>query len=902
MTMLGYVRGGADRQRRPESNVAPPPTKLSAPISSSHASRSTAHLTTIQVSGRNGHLATASASASLSSSSKNTASAAFDHAPYSSKKYNGTGYQSTDSASDRRKDAAIQQDQQLLLQHQQQQLRPHQEEARHPRRHSNSNGRPENSSSSGSSSIVSGADANFRAGMKLIQQAYEEKYQSLIEEVNTWKWISEEQSAQMTAMAAELARVEDKYAALQKEMAQLEVFRKAIVSMVDQHSGVSLTELEQSILETIEADAENAGAGAGLEAVADADTSSFILDGGTESPQAPYPHQHRSVREDFSMREQKHSSLTTGKGSPRASSSRPRASTETSTKRSGSISYVAETRARHQPSSTLLSPLGLSGTRGVAQVLSDSSSNGQTKMHKSGSTDSLRNKRNTISTTSRSIYPNTPLSTGSASKRHSSTTSSLNSRSRSGTASSRVVPASSSFSSNSTPSTSPRQPTANSSATSVITRTIRQQQQQREYSANVRNSMSQMATLSGGAPSNAPHLDPSDRRQASSDSNVSGQTGDLGSTNRRGQRPPSSTAHSFSGLSPAAAELLKQQEQQQRQEEEKINLQKSPPGYLQQQQELHHPSEDESRRRSVVYSQSRSHVKDRSVPTHHQSQTQHSTKSNDTTLDRHHYQSGYESTTRLQSRRQSATSGDKPGTYSSTAGSNGHQSQQSGSGVDASAFTLLYKEIRDSMDTQSFGLFARVVTAFNEGEKTTDETLQEVSKIVQDRALNQRFRDLIHKAIAEKESQLENGGANETMDGDVTLEIDHSLLLEEDESRIEEGDEDLAEDERGNDLRDRNRDNGSDERFHEDNNSLGMNDSGLTGGNEEEELLNHARDGDLNDLDDPDQSRLSIEGPSLLIADREELQGMVDSSRSGEWSGPITDRPGYLPDSFGFYA
>ena len=33
--------------------------------------------------------------------------------------------------------------------------------------------------------------------MKLIQQAYEEKYQLLIEEVNTWKWISEEQSAQV---------------------------------------------------------------------------------------------------------------------------------------------------------------------------------------------------------------------------------------------------------------------------------------------------------------------------------------------------------------------------------------------------------------------------------------------------------------------------------------------------------------------------------------------------------------------------------------------------------------------------------------------------------------------------------------------------------------------------------
>jgi hypothetical protein len=98
--------------------------------------------------------------------------------------------------------------------------------------------------------------------------------------------------------------------------------------MVDQHSGVSLKELEQSILETIEADAENAGAG--LDTVADADTSSFILDGGTESPQAPYPHQHRSLREDYSMRERKHTSSAAAKGSPQASSSRPRASTEVS--------------------------------------------------------------------------------------------------------------------------------------------------------------------------------------------------------------------------------------------------------------------------------------------------------------------------------------------------------------------------------------------------------------------------------------------------------------------------------------------------------------------------------------------------------------------------------------------
>ncbi|KAG0380944.1 hypothetical protein BGX24_002626 [Mortierella sp. AD032] len=210
MTMLGYVRGGAaaDKQRRSESNVAnaPPPTKLAGPISSTHTSRSATHLSTIPASARNGHLA------SFTSSTKGTASTAYDHASYS-KKYNTAGYQPMDSTGDKRRDVGLQQDQQ-----QQQQQRQHQEDVRHPRRLSNSNGRPENSSSSGSSSIVSGADANFRAGMKLIQQAYEEKYQSLIEEVNTWKWISEEQSAQMTAMAAELARVEDKYAALQKEV------------------------------------------------------------------------------------------------------------------------------------------------------------------------------------------------------------------------------------------------------------------------------------------------------------------------------------------------------------------------------------------------------------------------------------------------------------------------------------------------------------------------------------------------------------------------------------------------------------------------------------------------------------------------------------------------------------
>ncbi|KAG9320732.1 hypothetical protein KVV02_001780 [Mortierella alpina] len=67
-------------------------------------------------------------------------------------------------------------------------------------------------------SAASVPDANFSTGIKMIQQAYEDKYQALEEEVNTWKWISEEQSTQMTAMAAELAKVEGEYAALRKEV------------------------------------------------------------------------------------------------------------------------------------------------------------------------------------------------------------------------------------------------------------------------------------------------------------------------------------------------------------------------------------------------------------------------------------------------------------------------------------------------------------------------------------------------------------------------------------------------------------------------------------------------------------------------------------------------------------
>jgi len=55
---------------------------------------------------------------------------------------------------------------------------------------------------------------------------------------------------------------------------------------------------------------------------------------------------------------------------------------------------------------------------------------------------------------------------------------------------------------------------------------------------------------------------------------------------------------------------------------------------------------------------------------------------------------------------------------------------------------------------------------------------------VKDRALNQRFKNLIEQAIAEKENQLDEAG-NETMDGD------RSLLMEV----VEEGDEELFDEE-----------------------------------------------------------------------------------------------------------
>ncbi|KAF8981066.1 hypothetical protein BGZ46_003303 [Entomortierella lignicola] len=594
----------------------------------------------------------------------------------------------------------------------------------------------------------------FRTGMKLIQQAYEDKYQALVEEVNTWKWISEEQSVQMTAMATELSRVEESYAALQKE---------AIVSMVDQHSGVSLTQLEQSILETIEADAENGDAGYG--AVADADTSSFMLDDDdAESSSAQLPHQSRFVREDNASREQRISNVsasvsTSLKNSPQSISSRPRAFTEISAKRPGSTQNPNQSAAGYSPSRQ-----GSSSARNSSAALSDNSSNGLKKMQKSESTDSLRSKRNTISSSSRPIYPNSLLSTGTG-KRHSSV-SPQSPRTKAVLPTSRTTANSSSFTTNSTPSTSPRQPTGSlvtSSIAGSITARNSRQQLQKEYSLHVRNSMSQLAGLSGV--SSLSSTSPGDRTTSAIQSK-SGSSG-VSQVARRSQRSGSDSL-SASGISPAALKLIRQQEQQQELEEETEYKQKGSSGVR---HVPHHQTDDEDYRRSANQEHARSNHRKASESGHESVSRSHVI--------------GYESSSKYESHYQNSSHGDKHESHP-TGTTDTNNAKHSNGGVDASAFTMLYKEIRDSMDASSFGMFARVVTAFNEGDKTTEETLEEVGKIVKDRALNQRFRDLIHQAIAEKESQLENEPGNRTMEGDLTLEIDQSLLLDDDQDLKED--------------------------------------------------------------------------------------------------------------------
>ncbi|CAO3568290.1 unnamed protein product [Mortierella alpina] len=808
MTTLAHHRAPAGKSNRIDTTIPPTLSKPAMPLAShsqSQSTRSAAQPGAARVSSRN----VIAKGPALSSSSSS-----FEHARASRKHSSSNNHSHSETIDEAYEVGGLPDESRLGR------SRSHS----HSNSHSNSSsfsrtdallartnqGRIQSASSNPSASAAAVPDANFRAGIKLIQQAYEDKYQALEEEVNTWKWISEEQSTQMAAMAAELAKVEGDYAALRKEMAQLEMFRKAIVSMVDQHSGVSLAELEQSILGTIEADAENLEAG--YDAAIDADTSSFMLDDDAVSSIAPLPAHGQHRREDYPTRERvagiSAAVASSFRFSPQRLAPRPRASTETAVRRPKSTQQNMDVKNRSTVMRESLSPLAhhsAPSSRRRTDALSDSSSSGLKMLQKSGSTDSLR-KRNTISASSRPLYPAASHSSADPSKRHSSV-SPLSPRVRAATSSSRAATGSNSFTSNSTPSTSPRQPLLNHAAStaaatlsnSMAARTARQHQQQKEYSLGVRSSMSHLAGGSGVAPKSS-NQSLRERRQPSSEEspgvqrNQSSQSNGVQSSHRTHRS--NSGAASVNALSPAAIELLREHELQQQREKEEdeesgTHRRRVSNGHAGRRASHHFQSpEDEDQRRSVHHTRTRSGTNG-SVHSNHQMHS--ATEPENNVVHGHPLRSGNDASARAEAsspprRRQSQLYADKAAPISksssiskATESQQQPQQQQSNGGVDASAFTMLYKEIRDSMDATSFGLFARVVTAFNEGEKTTEETLQEVGKIVNDQGLNQRFRDLIHQAIAEKESQLENDAGNETMEGDITLDLDQSLLVEHDD-------------------------------------------------------------------------------------------------------------------------
>ncbi|KAF9359357.1 hypothetical protein BGX34_008417 [Mortierella sp. NVP85] len=622
----------------------------------------------------------------------------------------------------------------------------------------------------GGNTSLATVDANFKEGMRLIQQAYEDKYQALIEEVNTWKWISEEQSTQMAAMAAELARVEESYAALQKE---------AIVSMVDQHSGVSLAQLERSILETIEADAESAGA------VVDADTSSFILDDDAEPSQVSPLYQQHFVGHRYpygkSVANGSTASLAQFKSSPRSAPSRPRASSEVSMKKGTKTQNLSRTMYKAGYSPSIQG--GSSGTTALSDTF-----NGLKRIPKSESTDNLQSKRNTITTPSKPLYPNptSTLTTNGTVKRHSSA-SPLPPRARATTASatSMAAVASSSLYSKSTPSSPPGQhPNVPSTFISdSLAARLSRQQQLKDYSHGVASSMAHLASISGVTPLSGPGLAHDDAAQSPTDLSP-GLRQTSGSTNisQASRYTPRSNSDILptSLTSTASTKLLKQQEEL---EEAQDTVPKSTSRSRRRSQ--HHADDDDEYRSPVTYEHewtsmnegARSHQRSYSGMGYESATRRHGSGDS----------SNFKYQREEPQRRQSSFNSSRSGVYSGTT-SDRHRSQDTnggGGGVDASAFTTLYKEIRDSMDAATFGQFAAVVASFNEGEKTTEETLAEVSIIVKDRLLNQRFRALIHQAIAEKENQFENNVGNSTLDGDLTLDIDHSRLLLEDDEAID---------------------------------------------------------------------------------------------------------------------
>ncbi|KAG0232070.1 hypothetical protein BGX31_005298 [Mortierella sp. GBA43] len=615
------------------------------------------------------------------------------------------------------------------------------------------------------------ADANFRAGIELIQQAYEDKYQALVEEVNTWKWISEEKTAQMAVMSTELARVQESYTALQKEMAQLETFRKAIVTMVDQHSGGSLTQLERSILETIEADVENA-------VIDDADTSSFMLDDDADqlaaSPCLPL---HFTTGKRYPQKSTTASSSTVSlalpKSSPSSIPSRPRASSEVS-----SLQMKIPGRTQNSSNRTMFKSGYNPSTHGSSNGLTVLS--GSLKelkgMQKSESADNLRNKRNTISTSTRSLNPYSSRSIDNAIKRHTSV-SPLLPRTRSTTA---IATSKSSFSPKSTPSSPPQQPSSapsSSFADSMATRAGNQNQQLKDYSLGVKSSMARLASLSGVTGLVHGDISQSPTQLSAGPRRLSGSV----STSQASRQIHRSSSDILSRNQTSSVTAKSQSQQEEQQLDETQSSAPKSSSRSRRRSHHHHTDDDDEYRLSVAHEQEWSSVNEGIHP--HQravsdqvygSTTRQHGSGDSLNYDREEPQRRQSKSSLSGQRRESTPE---------------HKHSEDKGGVDATAFTTLYKEIRDSMDAVTFGMFAAVVAAFNEGEKSTEETLEEVSTIVKDRSLNQRFRDLIHKAIAEKENQPESDVGNDTLDGDQTLDLDLDLDLNLERSPLPEDDE-----------------------------------------------------------------------------------------------------------------
>lgn len=125
-------------------------------------------------------------------------------------------------------------------------------------------------------------------------------------------------------------RIGDSICSCPNQLDPLTCIGQAIVSMVDQHSGTLLTQLERSIIETIEADVETA------DAIVDIDTSSSMLDDDGEALSASPSPLLRFVggkRYPYGKTVANSSTVSLApppKSSPHSAPSRPRASSEVS--------------------------------------------------------------------------------------------------------------------------------------------------------------------------------------------------------------------------------------------------------------------------------------------------------------------------------------------------------------------------------------------------------------------------------------------------------------------------------------------------------------------------------------------------------------------------------------------